>query len=78
MQTDTSLFTHLKQYWYIYAFTAQLIINYSFVNNTLTQHEKRIDTLETKVERADLNLGEIKTVLAEIKTSIKYIEQKVK
>lgn len=78
MKDDSNLIGHLKQYWFVYAFAVQFVINYSFVNTTLSAHAKRLDILEIKVEKADLNLTEIKTTLAEIKTSIKYIEQKIK
>ena len=78
MISDNNLIGHLKQYWFMYAFAVQFIINYNFVNTTLQAHSKRLDILEIKVEKADLNLTEIKTTLAEIKTSIRYIEQKVK
>jgi chaperonin cofactor prefoldin len=78
IESTNSLLEHLKQFWFIYAFVGQFIVNYSFINNTLAQHTKRLDILEIKVERTDLNLAEIKTTLAEIKTSIKYIEQRVK
>ena len=69
---------HLKEYWALYLFLGQAIWTMWFANFTLSDHSNRIATLEEKQQSEDIILTEIKTKLASIETSIKYIEKSIK
>lgn len=75
--TDTWIIAHLKTYWAVYMFIGQTIWMTGFFNFTIADHSKRIENLEQKQETEDIILSEIKTKLASIETSIKYIEQSI-
>ena len=77
-QKERGIVNHIKEYWIIYAFAGQLIMNYTVTNQTLKDHTKRIEKLETKAESTDIVVTEIRTKLSSIETSILYIKEAVK
>lgn len=66
---------HIKEFWALYLFLGQAIWTFGFAQFTIWDHEKRIASLEVTQKSEDVILSEIKTKLASIETSIKYIEQ---
>ena len=72
---ETWPIAHLKAYWAFYLFVGQAIWTLWFANFTLQDHDKRIASLEQRQNSEDVLLTEIKSRLASIDTSIKYIEQ---
>jgi hypothetical protein len=75
---STSTLKHLKEYWIVYAFAVQLVINYTITNQTIADHSKRLDMLEAKALVVESNLSEIKVQLSSIQTSLKFIEKQLK
>ena len=75
---DKGIIQHLKEYWLIYGFVAQLIINYTATSQTLADHNRRLIELEKKQESEELIITEIRTKLASIETSLIYIKDALK
>lgn len=75
---ERGLVWHIKEFWFLYMALAQLIYTFGFTNFTLQDHERRITLAEKTGISQDVMLSEIKSQLASINTSLKYIEQMVR
>lgn len=71
-------FTFLKENWVIIVVIGQFILNMGYINNALTEHDKRIVILENNKEQNALVVSEINSRLASIETSLKFIERQLK
>jgi galactokinase len=69
------LLTFIKENWILIVVVAQFILNMGYINNALTQHEKRIIVLENTKEQNAIIISEINSRLASIETSLKFIEK---
>ena len=75
---NRNIFNHIKDYWILYAFIVQLVVNFTITGQTLEDHAERIQTLEKKQESEEILLSEIRTKLSSIETSILFIKDAIK
>lgn len=72
------IFKHLKEYWVIYVFIAQLIIMGAWNSFQHTDYEKRITALEIYQQDNQIILTDIQTRLASIETNIVWLTNRFK
>lgn len=71
------LSNHLKEYWFLYAFCVQLTLTWGFINNSIKNHEARIEKLESNQQVLINNVSDIKADISSINTSLKFIEKQL-
>lgn len=64
----------VKNYWFILLFVSGMIVTWANYQNSINNHEKRLDILEAKIVLSETTANEIKIRLAEIQTTLKFIE----
>ena len=65
----------IKENWILLAFLVQLILTWGFLQNSVTNHEERIKTLESERVSEALSISEINSRLSSIETSLIFIKE---
>ena len=73
---NRNIMKHIKENWIIYAFVVQLITTFVLNSADHVAFEKRLITLEQKQDTEEVTLTEIKSRLASIDTSLKFLTKR--
>ncbi len=76
MKTD-SLLKLIKENWIFIIVIVQFVYTVFTLQNNFQDHEKRIISLETKQEKEDIVLNDIRSRLASIETSLVFIKDRL-
>ena len=68
----------IKNYWAVIAFIGGVITQWAVHRGTLTDHERRIEKLETNEDARSIILADIQTRLASIQTTLEFLTNKKK
>jgi len=67
-----------RDWWFIVLFVAGIIITWTQLGEKVIDNSEKIEGLQTTHEALDITMLQIQTDLVEIRTSLKFIEQRVK
>lgn len=70
---DKNALKHLKDYWILYLFIANLIITFTTTSSRLVALEARASKNEQLHDNLDINILQIKTDIASINSSLKFL-----
>lgn len=76
--SNKNMLRHLKEYWVIYAFIAQLIATFVMNQQDHLNFTERIEKLEHYREAETVLLSDIQSRLASIETSLMFIKERVR
>ena len=69
---------HIKEYWLLYAFIAQLVITVALNGADHENFEKRITKLEKSQNEEQIILTDIQTRLSSIETNLEWIKRNLR
>jgi len=77
-ENDIMIFKHIKNYWVLYLFVANIIVTFTTTSSRLSALEARASKIEEYRDEEQIVLVQMQKDIASINTSILFIKENIK